>query len=55
MSSIVISCAGDTELAMKINNSLMERIVQSKDNLYISPKVDGTANTTSMQHQEWMK
>jgi hypothetical protein len=52
MSSIVISCAGDTELAVKINDYLMERIVPSKDTLYISRKVDGTANTTSMQHQE---
>jgi hypothetical protein len=36
MSSIVINCAGDNELARKINDYLMDRMVPSKDTIYIS-------------------
>jgi len=34
--SIVISCAGDNELARKVNAYLMEKITQSRDTIYIS-------------------
>jgi hypothetical protein len=34
--SIVISCAGDNELARKVNAYLMEKITQSSDTIYIS-------------------
>jgi hypothetical protein len=34
--SIVISCAGDNELARKINDYLMDKITQSHDTSYIS-------------------
>jgi hypothetical protein len=40
MSSIVISCAGDSELARKINDYLMDRIALSKDTVYISLSED---------------
>ena len=36
MSSIVVSCAGDNELAKKINDYLMDRIDSSDDTIYIS-------------------
>jgi hypothetical protein len=36
MSSIVVSCAGDNELAKKINDYLMDRINSSDDTIYIS-------------------
>ena len=36
MPSIVISCAGDNELARKVNAYLMEKITQSRDTIYIS-------------------
>lgn len=40
MPSIVISCAGDNELARKINDYLRDRIVPSKDTNYISLSED---------------
>jgi hypothetical protein len=40
MPSIVISCAGDNELARKINDYLEDRIVRSKDTIYISLSED---------------
>jgi hypothetical protein len=40
ISSIVISCAGDNELARKIYDYLMDRIVPSKDTIYISISED---------------
>jgi hypothetical protein len=40
MPSIVISCAGDNELARKINDYLRGRIVPSKDTIYISLSED---------------
>src|SRR3712207_5606034 len=41
MPSIVISCAGDSDLARKINNYLMSTIkVPSKDTIYISLSED---------------
>jgi uncharacterized ferredoxin-like protein len=40
MSSIVINCAGDNELARKINDYLIDRIVPSKDTIYISLSED---------------
>jgi Mg-chelatase subunit ChlI len=40
MSSIVINCAGDNELARKINDYLMDRIALSKDTVYISLSED---------------
>lgn len=40
MPSIVISCAGDNELARKINDYLRDRIVSSKDTIYISLSED---------------
>jgi hypothetical protein len=36
MPSIVISCAGDNELARKINDYLMDKITPSHDTVYIS-------------------
>jgi uncharacterized ferredoxin-like protein len=36
MLSLVINCAGDNELARKINDYLIDRIVPSKDTIYIS-------------------
>ena len=36
MSSIVVSCAGDNELAKKINDYLMDKIRSSDDTTYIS-------------------
>jgi len=36
MSSIVVSCAGDNELARKINDYLMDKINSSDDTIYIS-------------------
>ena len=36
MLSLVINCAGDNELARKINDYLIGRIVPSKDTIYIS-------------------
>ena len=36
MSSIVVSCAGDNELAKKINDYLMDKINSSDDTIYIS-------------------
>ncbi|MDQ3852410.1 MAG: hypothetical protein M3251_00685 [Thermoproteota archaeon] len=40
MPSIVINCAGDNELARKINDYLIDRIVPSKDTIYISLSED---------------
>jgi hypothetical protein len=40
MSSIVISCAGDNELARKVNDYLTDRIAPSKDTIYISLSED---------------
>jgi hypothetical protein len=40
MPSIVINCVGDNELARKINDYLMDRIVPSKDTIYISHSED---------------
>ena len=40
MPSIVISCAGDNELARKINNYLMDKITPSHDTIYISLSED---------------
>jgi hypothetical protein len=40
MPSIVISCAGDNELARKINDYLEDRIIRSKDTIYISLSED---------------
>jgi hypothetical protein len=37
---IVINCAGDNELARKISDYLIERIVPSKDTIYISLSED---------------
>jgi uncharacterized ferredoxin-like protein len=36
MLSLVINCAGDNVLARKINDYLIDRIVPSKDTIYIS-------------------
>jgi hypothetical protein len=36
MSSIVINCAGDNELARKVNDYLIDTMVKSKDTIYIS-------------------
>ena len=36
MSSIVINCAGDNELARKVNDYLMNAVVPFKDTIYIS-------------------
>ena len=38
--SIVINCAGDNELARKINGYLMDKITQSRDTIYISLSED---------------
>jgi uncharacterized ferredoxin-like protein len=40
MLSLVINCAGDNELARKINDYLIGRIVPSKDTVYISLLAD---------------
>ena len=40
MPSIVISCAGDNQLARKIKDYLEKRIVPSKDTMYISLSED---------------
>jgi hypothetical protein len=40
MRTIVINCAGDIELARKINDYLRDRIVPSKDTIYISLSQD---------------
>jgi hypothetical protein len=40
MPSIVISCAGDNELARKINDYLMNKITPSHDTIYISLSED---------------
>jgi uncharacterized ferredoxin-like protein len=40
MPSIVINCAGDNELARKINDYLMGKITQSSDTIYISLSED---------------
>jgi hypothetical protein len=40
MPSIVISCAGDNELARKINDYLMYKITPSHDTIYISLSED---------------
>lgn len=40
MPSIVINCAGDNELARKINDYLMAEITQSNDTIYISLSED---------------
>ena len=40
MSSIIISCAGDNELARKINDYLMDKIRKSHDTIYISLSED---------------
>jgi hypothetical protein len=39
-SSTVINCAGDNELARKINDYLIDRIVPSKDAIYVSLSED---------------
>jgi hypothetical protein len=40
MPSIVINCAGDNELAKKINDYLVGKITQSSDTIYISLSED---------------
>lgn len=40
MPSIVISCAGDNELARKINDYLMDKITPCHDTIYISLSED---------------
>jgi hypothetical protein len=40
MPSIVINCAGDNELARKINDYLMDKFTQSRDTIYISLSED---------------
>ena len=40
MSPTVISCAGDNELARKVNDYLTDRIAPSKDTIYISLSED---------------
>ena len=40
MLSLVINCAGDSELARKINDYLIDRIVPPKDTVYISLSED---------------
>lgn len=40
MTSIVINCAGDNELARKINDYLKAKITQSDDTIYISLSED---------------
>ncbi len=40
MPSIVINCAGDNELARKINGYLMDKFTQSRDTIYISLSED---------------
>jgi hypothetical protein len=40
MPSIVINCAGDNELARKINGYLRDKITQSRDTIYISLSED---------------
>jgi hypothetical protein len=40
MPSIVISCAGDNELARKINDYLIDKIIPSHDTIYISLSED---------------
>jgi hypothetical protein len=40
MPSIVINCAGDNELARKINDYLMSKIAPSNDTIYISQSED---------------
>ena len=40
MTSIVINCAGDNELARKINDYLKAEITQSDDTIYISLSED---------------
>jgi hypothetical protein len=40
MPSIVINCAGDNELARKINDYLIAKITQSNDTIYISLSED---------------
>jgi hypothetical protein len=40
MPSIVINCAGDNELARKINDYLMSKITSSNDTIYISLSED---------------
>ena len=40
MTSIIMNCAGDNELARKIYGYLMDRIISSKDTTYISLSED---------------
>jgi hypothetical protein len=40
MTSIIMNCAGDNELARKIYDYLMDRIISSKDTTYISLSED---------------
>ena len=40
MTSIIINCAGDNELARKIYGYLIDRIISSKDTTYISLSED---------------
>lgn len=40
MPSIVINCAGDNELARKINDYLMDKIKRPRDTIYISLSED---------------
>ena len=40
MPTIVINCAGDNELARKINDYLIRKITQSRDTIYISLSED---------------
>jgi len=40
MPSIVINCAGDNELARKINDYLMDKITHSHNTIYISLSED---------------
>jgi hypothetical protein len=40
MSSIVINCAGDNDLARKINDYMIDKVTQSHDTIYISLSED---------------
>jgi hypothetical protein len=40
MSSIVINCAGDNDLARKINDYMMDKVTQSHDTIYITLSED---------------
>jgi hypothetical protein len=40
MTSVIINCAGDNQLARKINDYLRDRMIPSKDDIYISLSED---------------